>query len=37
MEDIIFDFKILLDAQGLFIEYVFYFNELSSDLFVLWH
>jgi len=35
MEYISFFFKVLLDAQGLFIEYVFYFNEISSALFVL--
>ena len=37
MEDVIFFFKILLDAQELFIEYVFYLIEISNALFVLWH
>jgi len=35
MEDVIFFFKILLDAQELFIEYVFYLIEISNALFVL--
>jgi hypothetical protein len=35
MEDLIFFLKILLDAQELFIKYVFYFIEISIALFVL--